>query len=142
MTPIESGRFPIRCAELCGAGHAVMTSEVVVESPEAFAAWIAEQKAMADDPAQIFVTMGCGACHALSAAGTTGIIGPSLDGVTQTAAERRPGMDAAAYLTESIAAPDALIVPGFPPGLMPKDFGQRLTPDQLQRLVAFLLEQP
>ena len=142
MTPIEGGRFPIRCAELCGAGHAVMTSEVIVESPEAFAAWLAEQRAMADDPAQIFATMGCGACHTLTVAGTAGTIGPPLDDLANVAAARRPGMEAAAYLEESIVSPDAHIVAGFQPGLMPKDFGQRLTPDQLQRLVAFLLEQP
>lgn len=142
MTPIEIGRFPIRCAELCGAGHAIMTSEVVVESPEAFDAWLAQQQAMANDPAQIFLTMGCSACHTLTAVGATGTIGPSLDDLSAVAGRRRPGMDGPAYIEESIATPDAFIVPGFPPGLMPKTFSQRLTPDQTQRLIAFLLDQP
>ena len=142
MTPIQSGRFPIRCAELCGAGHAIMTAEVVVEPPESFAAWFAEQQAMANDPAQIFLTMGCGACHTLEAAGTTGTIGPPLDGLAEVAGSRYPGLEAAAYVEESITDPDAVIAPGFPPGLMPKNFAGRLTPDQLQRLVALLLEQP
>jgi cytochrome c oxidase subunit 2 len=139
MTPIEIGRFPIRCAELCGAGHAIMTSEVVVEPPETFAAWLAQQQAMANDPSQIFSTMGCGACHTLTAAGTTATIGPSLDTLPDVAGSRRPGLDAAAYVQESITDPDAFISPGFPPGLMPKTFSQRLTPDQIQRLAAFLL---
>jgi cytochrome c oxidase subunit 2 len=142
MTPIEVGRFPIRCAELCGAGHAIMTSEVVVEAPEAFDAWLAQQQAMANDPGQIFLTMGCGACHTLAAAGTTGTIGPPLDGLSAAAAERMAGVTAAEYVEESILAPDDFIVPGFPPGLMPKTFSQRLSPDQIQRLAAFLLDQP
>jgi cytochrome c oxidase subunit 2 len=141
MTPIEIGRFPIRCAELCGAGHAIMTSDVVVEPPETFDAWMAQQQAMANDPAQIFSTMGCGACHTLTAAGTAGTIGPALDELAANAGGRQPGMTAEAYVEESIVSPDAHVVPGFPPGVMPKDFGQRLTPDQLQRLVAFLLGQ-
>jgi cytochrome c oxidase subunit 2 len=141
VTPIELGRFPIRCAELCGAGHAIMTSEVVVEPPEDFDAWFAQQQAMANDPGQIFLAMGCGACHSLTEAGTTGTIGPSLDDLASVAGSRRPGVDAAAYVQESIVDPDAFISPGFPPGLMPKVFSQRLTPDQIQRLAAFLLGQ-
>jgi mono/diheme cytochrome c family protein len=31
------------------------------------------------DGAQVFVSAGCGSCHALSAAGATGTVGPSLD---------------------------------------------------------------
>jgi cytochrome c oxidase subunit 2 len=142
MTPIEIGRFPIRCAELCGAGHAVMTSEVVVESPEAFDAWLAEQLAMANDPSQIFLTMGCGACHTLAAAGTTATVGPSLDELPSVAGTRLAGVAAADYVEQSILAPDDFIAPGFPPGLMPKTFSQQLTPDQIQRLVEFLLDQP
>ncbi|MBF8255565.1 MAG: cytochrome c oxidase subunit II [Anaerolineales bacterium] len=142
MTPIEVGRFPIRCAELCGAGHAIMTSEVVVESAEEFDAWLAEQLAMANDPAQIFLTMGCGACHVLTAAATTGTIGPSLDDLPAVAATRLAGLAATDYVEQAILAPDDFIVPGFAPGLMPKTFSQRLTPDQIQRLAAFLLDQP
>lgn len=142
MTPTKIGRFPIRCAELCGAGHAIMTSEVVVETPEDFDAWIEAQLAMAGDPAQIFNTMGCGACHTLTAAGSAGTIGPNLDDLPTVAGARRPGVAAEAYVTESIVNPDAFITPGFQPGLMPKNFGDRLTPEQIQALVAFLLAQP
>lgn len=40
ITPRQIGRYPIRCAELCGPGHAAMVSEVIVESGEDFRAWI------------------------------------------------------------------------------------------------------
>ncbi len=43
ITPSQSGTFPIRCAELCGAGHAAMINQVVVESQADFEAWLAAQ---------------------------------------------------------------------------------------------------
>ena len=41
----EAGEFEIACAELCGLGHYRMRGRVTAESPEAFAAWLAEVKA-------------------------------------------------------------------------------------------------
>ena len=73
-------------------------------------------RAMANDPAQIFLTMGCGACHTLTAAGTTGTIGPNLDDLPNVAGTRQPGVAAADYVASSIQNPDDFIVPGFPPG--------------------------
>jgi len=142
ITPREIGVFPIRCAELCGAGHSIMTSQVVVESQDAFDGWLAQQQALANDPGQLFLTMGCGGCHILAAAGSTGTVGPPLDGLAARAGGRAPSEDAAPYVEESILEPDSFVAPGFQPGLMPKNFGQRLTPEQLQALVAFLLAQP
>ena len=45
FTASQLGSFPIRCAELCGAGHAIMTSQVVVHTPDDFEAWMAAQVA-------------------------------------------------------------------------------------------------
>lgn len=42
VTPTEIGEFPVRCAELCGAGHAAMNTKVIVESQADFEAWLAE----------------------------------------------------------------------------------------------------
>lgn len=138
ITPTETGRFPIRCAELCGAGHTVMTAEVVVESSEDFQAWLTSRAGLANEPTQVFADFGCGGCHVLSAVGAAGVVGPSLDGIGTTAATRVPGLSAGDYLEQSILQPDAFIVPGFQPGLMPKNFGERMTPEQLQSLVEFL----
>ena len=43
FTATTPGEFPIVCAELCGAGHAVMRSRVVVHEPEDFTRWLEEQ---------------------------------------------------------------------------------------------------
>ena len=40
ITPIEEGVYPIVCAELCGAAHAAMRSQVVVESDSNFRQWV------------------------------------------------------------------------------------------------------
>lgn len=45
FTPNRSGRFTVACAELCGVGHFVMSSVLVVEPQQAFDAWLAAQAA-------------------------------------------------------------------------------------------------
>jgi cytochrome c oxidase subunit 2 len=40
LTPTELGQYPVRCAELCGAGHAIMTSVVIVQTRAEFQAWL------------------------------------------------------------------------------------------------------
>jgi len=43
--PIATGEHDIQCAEICGIGHALMPGRVLIETPEAHAAWIASQGA-------------------------------------------------------------------------------------------------
>jgi putative heme-binding domain-containing protein len=73
----------------------------------------------------------CGQCHTYEAAGTNAQVGPNLDEVL---ADKD-----AAFILESIVNPDAEIAAGFQPGIMPKDYGQKLSEKQLADLVAFLL---
>jgi mono/diheme cytochrome c family protein len=80
-------------------------------------------------PPQFFAS-NCGGCHTLSAAGTSGTVGPDLDQALQ-------GMSAQ-QISQSITDPNAVITPGFQPNVMPSNFGQTLTPDQLQQLVSYL----
>jgi mono/diheme cytochrome c family protein len=80
-------------------------------------------------PPQFFAT-NCGGCHTLAQAGTTGTTGPNLD-------EALKGMSAQ-QISQSISDPNAQITPGYQPNVMPQNFGQTLTPDQLQQLVSYL----
>lgn len=82
-----------------------------------------------DPGAQVFDAQGCGGCHTLQAADTTGAVGPSLD---EALAREAPSS-----IRESIIDPAARIAPGFP-DVMPKVYGEQLTDRQLQQLVAFL----
>jgi cytochrome c oxidase subunit 2 len=43
ITPNKVGTYPVICTELCGLGHALMRSRVIVMEPDAFRAW-AEKK--------------------------------------------------------------------------------------------------
>jgi cytochrome c oxidase subunit 2 len=45
FTPIETGEFKVRCAELCGRSHYSMESPVRIVSPEEYEQWTAEQLA-------------------------------------------------------------------------------------------------
>lgn len=47
FTTTRSGKFDILCAELCGVGHHSMRGEVVVESVDAFQAWLNKQSTFA-----------------------------------------------------------------------------------------------
>jgi mono/diheme cytochrome c family protein len=72
----------------------------------------------------VFTRMGCGGCHTLAAAGSTGPIGPNLD-------TRLPNHDRES-LTRAILAPPA-------DAAMPSDFGERMSDQELDDLVHFLL---
>ena len=43
ITPNKVGTYPLICTELCGLGHALMRSRVIVMTPDAFQQW-AEKK--------------------------------------------------------------------------------------------------
>ncbi len=66
----------------------------------------------------------------IRARGTNATVGPDLGEALQ-------GKDAA-FIEESIVEPNAEITQGYQPGIMPGDFGQKLSEKQLADLVAFL----
>jgi mono/diheme cytochrome c family protein len=90
----------------------------------------AEGDELATQGADVFAANGCGSCHALAAANATGTIGPDLD---QTLADKD-----AAYIEEAIVDPDATIADGFNAGVMPTSFGDDISPEDLEALIAYL----
>lgn len=149
ITGTEPGTYPIVCTELCGAGHAIMRSQVVVQSDAEYRAWIASMKpatteaVSGSDPLaagrRVFVTAGCNACHALADAGSQAVLGPSLDGIAARAGSTVPGQAADAYIRASIEKPAEHLTPGYQ-DLMPKDYALRLSAQDLNVLVQYLLE--
>jgi mono/diheme cytochrome c family protein len=79
----------------------------------------------------VFTSAGCGGCHTFAPAGASGSVGPDLDEALQ-------GKDAE-FIRQSIVDPNAEITQGFSAGVMPQNFGQELSPQQLDNLVAFLM---
>lgn len=83
--------------------------------------------------AQVFASNGCGGCHTLAAAGSGGTTGPNLD-------ESLAAGDSTAAIEEMIVDPNAEIVKGYPPNVMPATFGQSLSKKELEDLVQYLIE--
>lgn len=82
--------------------------------------------------AQVFAGNGCGSCHTLAIANSGGTTGPDLDEVL-------PGQSDA-EIEESIVDPEAKIEQGYPRGVMPQTFGEKLSEEELKQLVEFLSE--
>ena len=106
-----------------------------------FDAWTSKQnKALSGSSGQagktVFVNNGCGACHALKAAGTSAKIGPDLDKLPAEA--KGAGKPLEAFVRESIVDPNAYAAPGFPKNVMPSTFSQ-LPKAQLDALVQYLI---
>lgn len=78
----------------------------------------------------------CGACHSGSA--DTVIVGPSLAGIAERGATRVDGLDARTYVYSSILQPSDYLVEGFE-DLMPKDLAKKLTGEELDGVVAYVL---
>ena len=150
--PQAIGDHAIVCAELCGLGHAFMRQTAHVLSKPDFDKWLAKMTApkptgggggaaggAAVDAKQLFTAgdadtgaTACGSCHTLADAGTTGTTGPDLDKVLK-------GKDAA-FIKESILDPNKQITQGYQPGIMPPNFGDTLSPQQVDALVKYLSE--
>ncbi len=152
VTPDKPGKYSVVCAELCGLGHAFMRTDVVVLSRKDFDTWVSEQGAPPEEASEeadgaqgdaggadagkaLFVdgngtSIACGACHTLADAGTNAETGPNLDEALAA--------DDVAAIKESIVNPDAELAEGFPKGIMPGDYGQTLSAEELDALVNYL----
>jgi cytochrome c oxidase subunit 2 len=149
VTPNRRGTYPIVCAELCGLGHAVMRSDVVVEDQAAYDKYVSGLGKPAATPAggggegggggaadgkSIFTSSdaNCASCHTLSDAGASGSVGPDLDKVLK-------GKDDA-FIKQSIEDPSAEIADGYQDGIMPPNYSQTLGPEKVDALVKYLSE--
>lgn len=139
----EPGEYRGQCAEFCGIQHANMRVFVEAVQPDAFDAWLEDQAAPAETPAddeafvlgqQVFGTAGCASCHTVRGQGATGDVGPDLTNVAsrQTLAagtlENTPGNMAAWILRPQSVKPGAQM-----PAI-------RLAQDELDALLHFLQE--
>jgi cytochrome c oxidase subunit 2 len=156
ITPTRTGRFTLICTELCGLGHATMRAAARVLDQPAFAVWLAKQKAASGAAAsggtgstgrssgastsalgkKTFASAGCGGCHTFKPAGTDAQVGPDLDNLAADA--QKAGEPVADYVRQSIVDPNAVVAAGYQPGVMPPNFGDTLSPEELDALVAYL----
>jgi cytochrome c oxidase subunit 2 len=142
ITPTMVGEWKVRCAELCGLKHAYMESPVRVLAEAEFTSWVEANSVASGDPVergqQVYQQFGCNACHSLD--GTVSV-GPSWQGIYQSQEPLADGTTVTvdeAYLHESIIDPNAKIVAGFNPGVMPQNFEEVLTEEQISDVIEFI----
>mgnify|MGYP001377342922 CR=1 FL=1 len=89
---------------------------------------------------------GCVTCHSLTPG--RALVGPSLAGVASRAGRTVRGQSAEQYLRQSIVDTDAFLAKGClaadpeapcAPHVMPKDWAEKLSAQQINDLVAYLL---
>ena len=119
---------------------AVGTTAAVSATASAPAAGAAQA---ARPPHQLYTDMGCGGCHKIDQDQTPdnqGQPGPNQGNLYQTAATRVPGEDAETYVYNSITNPSAFVVPGYVDGIMPKNFKDRMSEEEIRSLVKWVLD--
>ncbi|MBX7137992.1 MAG: cytochrome c oxidase subunit II [Oligoflexia bacterium] len=145
FTPIKTGVYQTFCTEYCGMEHSGMLATLHVVSQAEYDRWVndrSEEIALsrvtpAERGEKLYNQKGCNACHKLDGSSA---IAPSFvklfgrneqlaDGTSVTVDEN--------YLQESILHPNAKIVKGYPPNLMPAFEGQ-VSDDEIQALEAFI----
>lgn len=147
FTPDSVGTFLGQCAEFCGVSHANMRMRVMVDSPEDWEAWVANQQSgpVAVDTTANLVRLGeeafrkirdpannsCIACHAVQGV-SAGVLGPNLThlGSRTTIAAGILRNDAEG-LTRWLRDPTEV-----KPGSLMPDVG--LTDEEVAALVAYL----
>ena len=128
---IAAGELPSPADTMDEMGSASAEAEAASEGAAAPAQAAEETAANADGEA-LFESQGCAGCHTLKAAGATGTIGPDLDA-------ELVGTDVS-FIEESIVDPSAEVAKGFPDGTMPDNFGQTMSPEELDALVQFIAD--
>lgn len=94
-------------------------------------------------PDELFVAMGCAGCHNLALPQTDsekGPVAPNMANYHENAPNRVAGEDAETYTHNSIVDPNAFVVPGYNPGIMPQNFTDRMSEEEIQGLVEWLLD--
>ncbi len=78
----------------------------------------------------------CGVCHVLG----NERVAPRFEGIAIRAGERRAPLPSPEYLYESIVSPGAYLVEGYA-NAMPANFAERMSPEQVGQIIAYLLTQ-
>jgi mono/diheme cytochrome c family protein len=139
QTPEEDPYIPFAGVPMVGTEG--MTETVASGEADAVAETRTPQQIFGTGPQEPGLT--CYTCHSLTepeTADNRGVIGPNLGNLAEHAGSRVPGEDAATYVRNSIVNPSAHTVEGYIAGLMPAGLDARMTPEELDALVAWLID--
>ncbi|NKQ36697.1 MAG: cytochrome c [Chloroflexi bacterium] len=118
--------------------------------PDTAEDFLALDEIQAGDPAagaEVYLNLGCNACHGMPDQEGSATVGTWLGDIAETGATRVPGQSAEDYVYESILDPNAFIAPDCPtgpctdPSLMPGDFAFRLStnPQDMADILSYLM---
>lgn len=139
FTPTKPGRYHLFCTEYCGNQHAGMIGWVDVMEPREYANWASGGGGgggLATQGQELFAQNGCSTCHLLDQQGRC----PNLRGLYNKSVQLNDGRTVTAddaYLRESILEPNAKIVSGFEPNIMPNFKGQ-VSEENVIQLIAYI----
>lgn len=139
FTATKPGRYRLFCTEYCGNQHAGMVGWVDVMGQREYANWASgggSQGTLAEQGQNLFQQFGCSTCHLLDQQGRC----PNLRGLYNKPVQLSDGRTVIAddaYIRESILDPNAKIVAGFEPNVMPVFKGQ-VTEENVIQLIGFI----
>jgi cytochrome c oxidase subunit II len=143
FTPTIVGEYVNRCSEMCGGAHAYMNSPVIVLDQADFDIWLEEESGqVTQDPVllgqRVSEQNGCIACHSVDGANS---VGPTWAGLYNSERELTDGTTLVAdeeYLLAGIVNPNEHIPVGYPPNVMPKNYEELLTDQQIANIIAYI----
>jgi mono/diheme cytochrome c family protein len=121
-----------------GSKMTAVTGEVVVTQPAGGG------DGGVRDPETLFVSMGCAGCHNLEedqTANNVGPVAPHLGNIDELGGTYVAGEDAATYVHNSIVNPNEFVHPGYVAGIMPQNFTERMSDEEITALAEWILEQ-
>lgn len=139
VTPSRVGEYKVRCAEICGFGHANMRADVQVVSEAEFADWVSQKSVSLANLTPVergqkwASDFGCVGCHSVDG---SAMVGPTWLGLFSSQQELSDGATTTAdeaYIRESILNPAAKIVAGYA-NVMPANFESRFADTEAQLL--------
>jgi cytochrome c oxidase subunit 2 len=135
----KPGRYHLFCAEYCGTEHSGMVGWVTVMQPADYENWLnggGPVGSMAQQGERLFEQLGCSTCHLLDRQGRS----PSMRGLYGSRVQLSDGKTVLAdapYIRESILNPNAKIVTGYHPNVMPSFQGQ-ISEEGILQLIVYI----
>lgn len=135
----KPGKYHLFCAEYCGTKHSGMIGYIYVMTPGDYQTWLtqgAAEGSLASQGEKLFHQYGCANCHHFESQGRC----PNLRNLYMHPVQISTGQTVTAddsYIRESILDPNAKIVYGFAPNIMP-NFTGVLHEDQVIALISYI----
>ena len=137
----HEGVHDLFCTEFCGDGHSKMIEKITVMDAQDYRAWAQPQfEDTTITPEKVAVANGCNGCHSTDGSPKIGPTFKGMYGKTETLEGGATVKVDDGYIRESINAPAAKIVAGYPPTMPP--FQGKLSEEELNLLIDYIKSFP